>query len=332
MRFPSLSRREEPAPPVDDDGRAGTVATDTRRGERPGVEGRTDGSTTGRAPADGSIATERTTDQTPTRQTAADRVAGRTDTDRAASSQTAGTDTDRADRQPDAQRSAEARAATARSTVHGSRRARAATTETVDGHRATGVDRVLDGDRTSDRTGNDLRTTDGDRTVDGLGTADHDRTGDGDRAGDTDRAVGRERIAGTRERDDSVDDDRTPDGEAGRDVPPAPVGPRPRASLLATLGLIVGVGGTLFVLTGILAGYGIALGAVGAVLAVLGLIATRRRHIAGKSDALLGIAFGLGAVVLGVLAMTGQYDWPTTDGDLVARFREWLDSQFVDRL
>ncbi|TBL29368.1 thrombospondin, partial [Verrucosispora sp. SN26_14.1] len=105
-----------------------------------------------------------------------------------------------------------------------------------------------------------------------------------------------------------------------------------RQSLLATLGLIVGVGGILFVLTGTLAGYGIAVGAIGAVLAVLGLIATRRRHIAGKADALFGIAIGLGAVVLGILAMTGQYDWPTTDGDTVARFREWLDSQFVDRI
>jgi hypothetical protein len=40
---------------------------------------------------------------------------------------------------------------------------------------------------------------------------------------------------------------------------------------------------------------------------------------------------GLGAVVLGVLAMTGQFDWPTTDGDWVQRLREWLDSQFVAR-
>ncbi len=82
-------------------------------------------------------------------------------------------------------------------------------------------------------------------------------------------------------------------------------------------------------LAGTLAGYGIALGAVGAVLAVLGLVATRRRHVAGKTDALLGVGVGLAAVVLGVVAMTGQFDWPTTDGDWVLRFREWLDSQFA---
>ncbi|MGS2618043.1 thrombospondin [Micromonospora sp. LZ34] len=125
--------------------------------------------------------------------------------------------------------------------------------------------------------------------------------------------------------------DRDGDGVPDRAERPVATGPKPRASLLATLGLIVGVAGALFVLTGTLAGYGIGLGAVGAVLAVLGLMATRRRHIAGKTDALFGIAFGLGAVVLGVLAMTGQFDWPTTDGDWVQRFREWLDSQFADR-
>ncbi|WP_446216710.1 thrombospondin [Micromonospora sp. IBHARD004] len=122
--------------------------------------------------------------------------------------------------------------------------------------------------------------------------------------------------------------DRDLDGRAEPTVPVA-VGPKPRASLLATLGLIVSVVGALFVLTGALAGYGVGLGAVGAVLAMLGLIATRRRHVAGKTDALIGILVGLAAVVLGVVALTGQFDWPTTDGDWVGRFREWLDSQFA---
>ncbi|MEV0153171.1 thrombospondin [Micromonospora sp. NPDC050686] len=130
---------------------------------------------------------------------------------------------------------------------------------------------------------------------------------------------------------DGVVDRREADLDRTRAGEPVVAGPKPRASLLATLGLILGVAGALFVLTGALAGYGIGLGAVGAVLSVLGLIATRRRHIAGKTDALFGILFGLGAVVLGVLAMTGIFAWPTTDGDWVARFREWLDSQFVNR-
>ncbi|MEV0428388.1 thrombospondin [Micromonospora sp. NPDC050495] len=134
-----------------------------------------------------------------------------------------------------------------------------------------------------------------------------ERTVDLDRDGRPDRPADRERVA-----DQAI-----------------PV-KKPRASLLATLGLIVSVVGALFVLTGTLAGYGIGLGAVGAVLAVLGLMATRRRHVAGKTDALIGVAVGVAAVVLGIVAMTGQFDWPTTDGDWVGRFREWLDSQFAN--
>ncbi|MER7169196.1 thrombospondin, partial [Micromonospora sp. NPDC000207] len=129
-----------------------------------------------------------------------------------------------------------------------------------------------------------------------------------------------------------ADDDPTlTDATPVTDRPPVTAGPKPRASLLATTGLVFGVAGALVVLTGTLAGYGIAVGAVGAVLSVLGLIATRRRHVVGKPDALLGIAFGLGAVVVGVLAMTGLYVWPNTDGDWVQRLREWLDSQFLNR-
>lgn len=127
--------------------------------------------------------------------------------------------------------------------------------------------------------------------------------------------------------DQPVDLDR--DGRPDRELDPV-LTKKPRASLLATLGLIVSVAGALFVLTGTLAGHGIGLSAVGAVLSVLGLMATRRRHIAGKTDALIGVAAGVAAVVLGIVAMTGQFDWPTTDGQWVGRFREWLDSQFAN--
>ncbi|GAB3954547.1 hypothetical protein GCM10027614_61820 [Micromonospora vulcania] len=89
--------------------------------------------------------------------------------------------------------------------------------------------------------------------------------------------------------------DRPVDPTPDRTEPerPTTLGPKPRASLLATLGLIVAVAGALFVLTGTLAGYGIGLGAIGAVLSVLGLSATRRRHVAGKTDALFGVLIGL---------------------------------------
>ncbi|MEN3613918.1 hypothetical protein AAH979_30745 [Plantactinospora sp. ZYX-F-223] len=108
-------------------------------------------------------------------------------------------------------------------------------------------------------------------------------------------------------------------------------GPRPRASMLATLSLVLGVAAAAFVLAGALAGYGIVLGTLALLLGVGGVSATARRHVAGRTDALIGIVLGVGAVVVAVLAMTGQFDWPNTDGDTVVRFREWLDSQFVDR-
>jgi hypothetical protein len=167
------------------------------------------------------------------------------------------------------------------------------------------------------------------RTIDRGASVDLDRDAALAAARSDDRDRGRAAERDGVDRSDLTGERRTEAEVAEREQ--VPVGPKPRASLLATLGLVVAVVGALFVLTGTLAGYGIGLGAVGAVLSVLGLMATRRRHIAGKTDALLGIGLGLAAVVVGVLAMTGQFDWPTTDGDWVQRFREWLDSQFVDR-
>ncbi|GAA3769070.1 hypothetical protein GCM10022379_41020 [Micromonospora maritima] len=163
------------------------------------------------------------------------------------------------------------------------------------------------------------------RTVDLDGDGRPDRPADPTVAGPVARPVDADGD-GRPDRPVDIDGDGRPDRE-----PDPALTKKPRASLLATLGLIVSVVGALFVLSGTLAGYGIGLGAVGAVLAVLGLIATRRRHVAGKTDALIGVAVGIAAVVLGVVAMTGQFDWPTTDGEWVGRFREWLDSQFADR-
>ncbi|SCG58105.1 DMT family transporter [Micromonospora inositola] len=196
-------------------------------------------------------------------------------------------------------------------------------------------------DRDDDRATSRSTATDGDRVPDAEQRAATARAATVRPVGaDTPRAGAVVSPDPARER--TVDLDRSRDRSVERPVPvdrdradlddraePVAVGPKPRASLLATLGLIVSVVGALFVLTGTLAGYGVGLGAVGAVLAVLGLMATRRRHIAGKTDALIGILVGLAAVVLGIVALTGQFDWPTTDGDWVGRFREWLDSQFA---
>jgi hypothetical protein len=104
-------------------------------------------------------------------------------------------------------------------------------------------------------------------------------------------------------------------------------GPRPRASLTATLSLILGVVGAVAVLTGLLAGPGVAVGLIAAMVGLGGVAATSRRHVAGKSDALLGIALGLAATVLGVLALTGNLSWLNGDTDIVARVHDWFAAQ-----
>lgn len=102
------------------------------------------------------------------------------------------------------------------------------------------------------------------------------------------------------------------------------IGPRPRTSMLATLSLVFGVGSALGVLTGLLAGPGVAVGLLAVVLGIGGVMATGRRHVAGKGDALLGIALGLGAVVVGVLALTGLLPWLSGETNTVERARDWL--------
>jgi hypothetical protein len=113
--------------------------------------------------------------------------------------------------------------------------------------------------------------------------------------------------------------------------PPVAAGPKPRASLLATLGLIVSVAAALLVLSGPLLGYGIGLAVLGLILSLGGISATGKRHIAGKTDALIGMALSLAAIVVGVFALTGSLSWLGTDMQPVGSVREWLDAQFIDR-
>jgi hypothetical protein len=127
----------------------------------------------------------------------------------------------------------------------------------------------------------------------------------------------------------SRDPDATREHRPVRD--PEPAGPKPRASLLATLGLILGVVAALLVLSGPLLGYGIGVAALALILSVAGLRATGRRHVAGKTDALIGMVLSLGAIVVGVLALTGSLSWLGTDMQPVTSLREWLDAQFVNR-
>jgi hypothetical protein len=121
--------------------------------------------------------------------------------------------------------------------------------------------------------------------------------------------------------------------DAGRTEERVPVvaGPKPRSSLLATFGLIFGVASALLVLSGPLLGYGVGVAGLALVLSLAGIHATGRRHVAGKTDALIGMVLALGAIVVGVLALTGSLSWAGTDIHPVTSLREWLDTQFGNR-
>jgi hypothetical protein len=106
-----------------------------------------------------------------------------------------------------------------------------------------------------------------------------------------------------------------------------PEGPRPRASFFATLSLMLGLAAALTVMTGVLAGPGVGLGLLATFAAIGGIAATSSRHVAGKGDALIGMALGLGAIVVGVLAITGNLPWLDTTNDQVMQVRDWLNAQ-----
>ena len=122
-----------------------------------------------------------------------------------------------------------------------------------------------------------------------------------------------------------------PDNEPATTATPVVEGPKPRASLLATLSLILGVASVMLVLSGQLLGYGIGVAGLALILSLAGVHATGKRHVAGKTDALIGMVLSLGAIVLGVLALTGSLSWLGTDTQPVNSLREWLDTQFVNR-
>jgi hypothetical protein len=103
--------------------------------------------------------------------------------------------------------------------------------------------------------------------------------------------------------------------------------PRPRASGLATVGLVLSVISALGVLTGALAAPAVALGVVAMLFGIGGISATSRRHVAGRIDALLAVIISLGAIVVGVLAMSGAVPWLHTDTNQVTHLRTWLDTQ-----
>ena len=109
---------------------------------------------------------------------------------------------------------------------------------------------------------------------------------------------------------------------------PVPVRQGPaRVSMLATFGLILGLAGVAAALTGLLAPWAIALGALGLLFSFGGIIAGVRPNVAGRGLGTLGVLISGTAVVFGILAMTGQVSWLNSDTDQVARLNDWLDAK-----
>jgi hypothetical protein len=96
--------------------------------------------------------------------------------------------------------------------------------------------------------------------------------------------------------------------------------------MLATLSLVFGVAAALTVLTGLLTGPGVVLGLLAAIFGIGGMSATGRPHVAGKSDAILGLMLALGAIVVGTLTLTGAMPWLTPDSNQVSEVRTWLEA------
>jgi len=134
------------------------------------------------------------------------------------------------------------------------------------------------------------------------------------------------KVADTRDADTTERMDRVTDR-----TPVVAAGPKPRASLLATFGLILSVVAAMLVVSGPLLGYGIGVAVLALILSLSGVHATGRRHVAGKTDALIGMFVSLAAIVVGVLALTGSLSWLGTDTQPVNSLREWLDTQFGNR-
>ncbi|GAA2621399.1 hypothetical protein GCM10010399_60610 [Dactylosporangium fulvum] len=174
---------------------------------------------------------------------------------------------------------------------------------------------------------------------------DRDRDGVDDRLESTDR-TSRIPAVGVLDRDtdrDGIADSRettttTLRRSIDREAPPAPVSPPPppvaevrpapaRASMTAALGLILGVAGVAVALTGLLAPWAIAVGALGLLFSFGGIVAGARPGVAGRGLGSLGVLVNGTAIVFAILAMTGQVSWLDSNVDQVARLNEWLDAR-----
>jgi VIT1/CCC1 family predicted Fe2+/Mn2+ transporter len=143
-----------------------------------------------------------------------------------------------------------------------------------------------------------------------------------------------------RDRDGVDDRDETPTERLGPDAPVEPVQPvepeargtaRPvmhaRASLAATIGVMVGLVGVVAALTGLLAPFGVVLGVLGVLFSFAGMSAGRKPNVAGRGLGALGLLVSFVAIVFSVLALTHATSWLDSNIDQVAKLRDWVNVQ-----
>ena len=141
------------------------------------------------------------------------------------------------------------------------------------------------------------------------------------------RTTSRMAAGGTTVKDRTAE--RVVTGRPTTTEPDTVVEPTPWAHVsgMATLSLILGVAALAATLTGLLAVEGVALGVIGGAVAAGGLVGASRRGVTGHSLAFLGLVTSLGAILLGILAITGELSWLDSKTDEVARAHDWLLAQ-----
>jgi hypothetical protein len=200
--------------------------------------------------------------------------------------------------------------------------------------RRTEDDRVADRAAAEDRVAEDERIAADDRVSAEDRLAAERRLAVQDEAG-TEADVERVRIPTSRS-----DTDRT---EVVRPVPATTTEPAPvpttvpaqvapvtaaRTSMLATLGLILGVVAVCAALTGRLAPLALAAGVLGVLFSGAGMSATARPGVTGRGVALLGFLASVVGGLFAILAMNHTVSWLNSDADQVSQFRDWLNSRF----
>ena len=99
-------------------------------------------------------------------------------------------------------------------------------------------------------------------------------------------------------------------------------------SAWATIGLITGLVAVAASLTGLLATEGIAVGVVSMMICLIAARFVRRPHVTGHSLVLIGLLTAMAAIVIGVLAVTGDFAWPNHDINEIDRLHTWLNGRW----